>query len=81
MSEKGARKVDRDFSIHLSLKEASYTRRHPPEKESQVPEALDRSANGRSRIGARPIRWGWWTVGLAVSISLWVGLALLLGWL
>lgn len=50
-------------------------------------DAAVRTQTGRAstgpgpKLGASPIRWGWWTIGLAISLGMWAALAWVLGWL
>lgn len=34
-----------------------------------------------SRSDTAPIHWGWWGVGLIISVGLWAGVALIMGWI
>lgn len=81
MSEKPTTELDEDPSVHLSLGEDSYSRPHPADKDNRVPATIDHSTVGQGRVGASPIRWGWWLTGLVVSVGLWIGLSFLFGWL
>ena len=43
--------------------------------------ASPQAATGpQTGLGARPIRWGWWGTGLAISLGLWVAIAVALSW-
>ena len=35
---------------------------------------------GQGRVGAPPVRWGWWAAGFGVSAAVWAGIAVALGW-
>jgi hypothetical protein len=32
------------------------------------------------RVGAPPIRWGWWAAGFGFSAAMWAGIAWAFGW-
>lgn len=51
------------------------------EKGSSVtdPEATSNSPQQAQTVGAPPIRWRWWAVGLVVSLGIWFALFRLFG--
>lgn len=47
----------------------------PPDR-NLPPRKATRAA---ATIGARPLRWCWWFVGLCLSLAMWAGIAMVFG--
>lgn len=71
--------VPRDRDLHAPLTRAPYS--NEGMVEDTPPAAASTPRPSQRGIGAAPIRWEWWGVGLAISLALWLGLAAAFGWI
>ncbi|WP_374413186.1 hypothetical protein [Novosphingobium colocasiae] len=69
--------VSPDVAANASSVEAAYQagRNMPPDR-NLPPRKATRAA---ATIGARPLRWCWWFVGLCLSLAMWAGIAMVFG--
>lgn len=51
-----------------------------PDGDSRMPAPAPQSSVRQGHVGAPPIRWGWWGMGLVVSLALWWLVAASFGW-
>jgi len=52
-----------------------------PDGDSPLPAPATQSSVRQGQVGAPPIHWGWWGIGLVFSLALWWLIAALSGWI
>jgi hypothetical protein len=66
-------------AVYPALGNAGYGVGQAQEKVSPMQQSASSAPANQQRIGAPPIRWGWWAAGLGFSATLWAGIALAFG--
>ena len=72
--------LDDGAPVYSPLGASRYKGAAAAEKEAPVPSAVPTPNNQPVTIGAPPIRWGWWGLGLGISALLWLAVARVFGW-
>ncbi|GGZ09324.1 hypothetical protein [Novosphingobium colocasiae] len=69
--------VSPDVAANASSAGADYRAGRNMPQDRNLP--TRKAARAAGSIGARPVRWRWWFVGLCLSLAMWAGIAALLG--
>jgi hypothetical protein len=80
-SKSGEKDPGNDRGIYQDFANPSHDGGQEPNGAASMEPPVTHSPTQQGQVGAPPIRWAWWAVGLAVSVGMWWAIAAVFGWI